>query len=846
METQKNGILKDATFLIGIGSILLSLGIFCLPGLMAVNRMSDSFFGIFFLNYFISIIFFIVVSIREISGFRLVYFQQKVEYGFIHLLLCLISAYALNREIPVFEKSTNWLQIFLLLQGAILLLAFVKHLMPNWLQFVFWLCIGIIFTLFLYLTIYLIPIFPFGIIAGLALGLSLHAFVPLGFTIALILFLVRRDNRKKRNIAGFSIGIIMCAIVSLLFMIQWNHDNTIINRASDKSLMDEKNDLPEWVVIAQHMPQNPITEKILKTGLVYSTASEGGKWDFFDLPGQSFDEVRKHDPFVMMATFFFGKPNLTEEQKIKVLEVMYDSRHKAQQRLWSGDNLQTSHIVTNVRLYPNLRLAYTEKVISVRNNIPKKAWLTNQEAIYTFHLPEGAVITSLSLWIKGNEEKAILTSKGKADTAYRSIVGIERRDPSLVRWQEGNTVSVRIFPCTPDEDRRFKIGITSPLRSDTDKLRYENIWFDGPVPFSAQESIKIQTMDNLDNMVIPAGFKEAGEDTWMYEGKYLSDWNLKMPVIPMQPNAFLFDGRTYQLTEYVKTYQYFNPAAIYLDINNQWTKSEFEQIRKLASPKDVYVFQNQLVKITDENAVMLFEKLASLNFSVFPLYEISHPENSLLITKGTMTSPNLNDLGESGFNLNLKACINETKKLSVFNLNRELSPFLKTLKELRAFDYDFGSMDYLAGLLTENRFIVNQENPETVIIKDSGIKITETAGTTEVSNTPDHVMRLFAYNNVMFSAGTHYLEKDYYDQTLVDKAYKAYIVSPVTSLVVLETQEDYKRFGITDDGKSLKNASMKAAGAVPEPHEWLLIIMLAGVAAALYLKERKKLKVNRI
>jgi hypothetical protein len=50
-------------------------------------------------------------------------------------------------------------------------------------------------------------------------------------------------------------------------------------------------------------------------------------------------------------------------------------------------------------------------------------------------------------------------------------------------------------------------------------------------------------------------------------------------------------------------------------------------------------------------------------------------------------------------------------------------------------------------------------------------------------------------------------------------------VSPVSSLVVLETREDYKRFDIKDTDNSLKNASLNGKGAVPEPHEWALIII---------------------
>src|SRR5436305_5523411 len=47
-------------------------------------------------------------------------------------------------------------------------------------------------------------------------------------------------------------------------------------------------------------------------------------------------------------------------------------------------------------------------------------------------------------------------------------------------------VSARIFPCTTQEDRRFKIGFTSPLRSFS-HLLYENISFEGPSPEDATE-----------------------------------------------------------------------------------------------------------------------------------------------------------------------------------------------------------------------------------------------------------------------------------------------------------------------------------------------------------------------
>jgi hypothetical protein len=63
---------------------------------------------------------------------------------------------------------------------------------------------------------------------------------------------------------------------------------------------------------------------------------------------------------------------------------------------------------------------------------------------------------------------------------------------------------------------------------------------------------------------------------------------------------------------------------------------------------------------------------------------------------------------------------------------------------------------------------------------------------------------------------------------LVKQAELAHIVSPVSSLIVLETQKDYDRFNIKDSKESLQNASHKKSGAVPEPHEWALIVLAAG------------------
>jgi len=68
----------------------------------------------------------------------------------------------------------------------------------------------------------------------------------------------------------------------------------------------------------------------------------------------------------------------------------------------------------------------------------------------------------------------------------------------------------------------------------------------------------------------------------------------------------------------------------------------------------------------------------------------------------------------------------------------------------------------------------------------------------------------------------------------VAEAAASYVVTPLSSLVVLEKQEDYDRFNIRDSNNSLKNASLEGKGAVPEPHEWALIVI--GILLIVYLK----------
>jgi XrtN system VIT domain protein len=166
------------------------------------------------------------------------------------------------------------------------------------------------------------------------------------------------------------------------------------------------------------------------------------------------------------------------------------------------------------------------------------------------------------------------------------------------------------------------------------------------------------------------------------------------------------------------------------------------------------------------------------------------------------------------------------------------------LKELRAFHFTQGNPGKLSDILKTKTFPEIAESAEQVVLHESNMVIQKnvTAETNNKNSAPDHLARLFAYNNIMRQVGTNYFKDDFVNEKLVDEAATAYVVSPVSSLIVLETKEDYERFGIKDKENSLHNASKNSSGAVPEPHEWALIIVFLMFIAFYVVRAKLRLR----
>ncbi len=746
-----------------------------------------------------------------------------------------ILCFILNASFQLFGYFEVWVLVYIVIVVITLQLYAIIELIPSLYRLIIYFFLGASTLLLLYFAVYLAPLYIIGFIGLLFLGATYSLFVPLGLLI-IIIYNIFKTKLKKIERLTFASGILIPLIILTIFISKWEDLHDDISKATSSVILRPENQLPIWVLLSQEIDESELSRDIIKGELVFDTFGKFFRNSFLN---SNFDERRRHDPIINIGISIFGEIDLDIDTRIKVLKSNFDARHQNRRQLWSDNNLSTSNILTNIQLFPDYRFAYTEKILTIRN---ESGYTRNQnEAVYTFHLPEGSVATSLSLWINGKEEKSKLTSKSKADSAYTTIVGVERRDPALLHWQEGNRLSISVFPCTPKENRMFKLGVTTPLELKDDKLRLDNIYFEGPIVSRATETcqIEIVTDNPIEEIDLPIGFNKTIEGKYVYTGNYDKDRFVELKPTKLSEKAFKFGGHTYSIHKTKKQSSKMEIENLYLDINSSWDKSEYEEIVEKNTGKKIYAYKDKRIRIVSNNKDIVFEELSKINFSLFPFGIIDDVEKSIVITKSNKLSPNLSDLEGSEFHKQInKFLFKSTSKINIFQLENQSSPYLKSIKEFDVLNFHKGSIEEIVSLIDNNSYYTALYDTNKVDLEKPGITIKRDS-VDKKTGAPDHLLRLFAYTDLMREYGRNYFgQKDDTIDELIEIANEAYIVSPISSLIVLETQKDYDRFDIGDNENSLKNASISSSGAVPEPHEWALIALFAVIIFVVYRRQR--------
>ncbi len=806
-------------------------------------RGNDIFSIVFFVNYGIAF------------GYAVFMLINKLQYSkprppiFIGCwvnaaVLFTISAFSLNKQMGVFAPFPTWLNVMTLTMTAIFFLYPYINNFPPLIKGTIYFLSGSALVLSLYMFIFLLPLTIIGIIAFWFFGISLHAFVPALWILLILNLFFRKTNKASLKHLGWA-GAAIPVIFLSFYLYKWNNVQTGIKDILAEKYLQTDNHLPADIYLAQKLPDDALTEEILISPFKSQQFWEDGLGLGFGMSG-----IKKfHDPLAVIAVGFFGKLDIDENTVTALLNIRRDYRHHTTEKLWIGSSLSTSSVSNNIRVYPEYRLAYQEKTIVIHHTgmTESENWWFNsqtQEALYTFHVPEGSIVTSLSLWINGKEEKSRLTTLQKADSAYKNIVGVQRRDPAIVHWQEGNRITVNVFPCTEKEDRIFKIGFTTPMAYRDNKLWLKNIWFEGPEFSSAREFTNIRFGQQPTPVTdFPSDFEKTAEGGLNYKGDYNPSWEIAFTAVPLSNKRFAFNGFEYAVSEMTETKTALNTKSVFLDITNEWTKDDYENCISGLNEKEIYTWTPELVKITGANKEEAWEKLKENKFSLPFLYDIKDPASSVVITKADERSPLLADLAGSEYASKITSYLeNANGKIRLLNIGDKLSPFWKSLNELRVTEYIKLKPEEAIGSIKAGNFQRPYEDSLNIALVESHLKIVKSPVDSGFINSgaPDHLLRVFEYNDVLRKLGKHYFKKENYESALFREAEEGYVVTPLTSMLVLESQADYERFGIKENVNTVGNAGVLGGGAVPEPHEWALIILVALIIGYhLYLRKKK-------
>jgi XrtN system VIT domain protein len=785
----------------------------------------------FILNYSFALLYFTLRFVERKKG-------ESHNYA-LFLVLFSISAFSLNRELALFSNMSPWATAGLLLIHLPLLASNFRTELSRPLQAAFLFLSGLGALISLYFTLYLLPIIPICIVGFFLFGLSLHALAPVLFLFEFARYLLeplRHPERMPKRLAAFGLaGFLMPLAGAGAFMAQWQEGLDRLE-ALRQAPQDAEEALPAWIGLAQRLPETPLFDKLVQVDLVYDAPT--GYDHLLGKASNGLSLGQYHDPLVVLAAALLGKPEFEPEEQARLIMERADLHRQSERRLWQGDDLRTDSVITRAELFPEYRLAYIEKEITIRNRT-RREWQWQQEAIYQFFLPEGAAVTSLSLWVNGREEPSVLTSRSKAENAYQTIVGAERRDPAILQWQEGNAVSLRVFPCTPDEARRVKIGMSVPLQWRGDSLLVlPNVYFEGPRLDGCRERTDVWVRGQANSLALPAHLAPMAVGHYAYQGPYQSYWEIAAHAPPLSSQGFAFQGKRYRALPLKTRLRPFPFDRIVIDANRTWRWEAFEDACYMAWEQGLQVWvwgEKGWEEVKKGGEATAYSQFKDLNFSLLPIHLLPYPERTLVVTGTGHRSPRLTDAHTPGFDAWLRRRADgEVPPVAVLNIGGVLSPYWRALLDFGAINYQAGGRKQLRQYCQTRLFPEMPDQEATAVLHTANmlIEAVPSADSTAQGGGPDHLFRLYAYRQVAQHAGPHYfLGTDSLAVGWVDLASKAHVATPVSGLLVLETQEDYERFGLGPDDDGLGNAGLSNKGAIPEPGEWALFFFGIGLMA---------------
>jgi hypothetical protein len=164
----------------------------------------ENVFTIFVFHYLTALSYTGVLIFHKSFGIVRSWKKENISKTIVSILLYLVSAYALNRELPVFQDSTNWLCAYLISTAVILLSFHFQNRLPSWATPVQYIILGSAFVFYSYLVLYVAHYYVVGFIGIIFLGIGGHIFVPVTLLIAMIA--LARHTCKRKDVFGWELA----------------------------------------------------------------------------------------------------------------------------------------------------------------------------------------------------------------------------------------------------------------------------------------------------------------------------------------------------------------------------------------------------------------------------------------------------------------------------------------------------------------------------------------------------------------------------------------------------------------------------------------------------------------
>ncbi len=332
---------------------------------------------------------------------------------------------------------------------------------------------GVAVVIAVYYMLLFLPLLPFSVPAILAWGAG---FLPIGVVgcgwIALRnCSLVKRSNRenipavqlRKRLLLGGAIaGLLGLAAIELpkilgqvgLNMAVSENDDT---KAGGLSLL--RSFQPEESLRrACYMPNRGWTGGKDTVGWIFSigrrVSNDEAREVYYRVTGDSFNAHPAPS----------GGLSSWRSKSTAFDDVLFETRDGFDDDL-GGDNvgvriagLTMGESRIDAHIDPVSALAYQEWTMVFRNASSRA-----REARMQVLLPPLGVVSRLTLWVDGEEREAAFSTVSRVKQAYQSIAVRERRDPVLVNVTGPDRIMVQCFPVPSKGEIKIRFGITAPL-----------------------------------------------------------------------------------------------------------------------------------------------------------------------------------------------------------------------------------------------------------------------------------------------------------------------------------------------------------------------------------------------